>query len=101
MWQSIKSGAWFTPARARVYPLTLLIAVVTIAAVWIALADNLVDRMGKPTAPIFPTSGLPASSCSKANPGHRTIPPCSTRPNATRSAAPTCRSSAGIIRRFF
>jgi hypothetical protein len=53
MWQSIKSGAWFTPARARVYPLTLLIAVVTIAAVWIALADNLVDRMGKPIGTDF------------------------------------------------
>ena len=45
MWQSIKSGAWFTPARARAYPLILLIAVVAVAAVWIALADNLVDRM--------------------------------------------------------
>ena len=59
-------------AGAR-YPLILLIAVVAVAAVWIALADNLSTAWASRSAPIFPTSGLPASSYSKANPGHRTI----------------------------
>jgi hypothetical protein len=53
MWQCIRSGAWFTPARARAYPLILLIAAVGIAAVWIALAEGLVDRMGKPIGTDF------------------------------------------------
>ena len=53
MWHAIKSGGWMTPARARAYPLILLITAVVIAGIWVALADGLIDPMGKPVGTDF------------------------------------------------
>jgi alpha-1,2-mannosyltransferase len=53
MWRQIKSGAWLTPARLHGYALILLAASLTIVVIWIALADGLIDRNGKPIGTDF------------------------------------------------
>jgi alpha-1,2-mannosyltransferase len=53
MWRQIKSGAWLTPARLHGYTLILLAASLTIVVIWIALADGLIDRNGKPIGTDF------------------------------------------------
>jgi alpha-1,2-mannosyltransferase len=53
MWQDIRSGAWLTPARARAYPLILMIAAAVTAAIWLVLSDGLIDPMGKPVGTDF------------------------------------------------
>jgi alpha-1,2-mannosyltransferase len=53
MWNAIKSGRWLTPTRARAYPLILLVTAAVIAGIWVALADGLVDPMGKPVGTDF------------------------------------------------
>jgi len=57
MWRqmksSIRSGAWLTRERLTVYPLILLAAFVAAAAIWIALADGLIDRTGQPIGTDF------------------------------------------------
>jgi alpha-1,2-mannosyltransferase len=53
VWHQIKSGAWLTRERLRGYALILL-AVSTVASlIWIALADGLIDRNGKPIGTDF------------------------------------------------
>src|SRR3954451_2096161 len=53
IWQGLKSGEWLTATRARSYSLMLLGICVIVAAFWIALADALVDRNGKPLGTDF------------------------------------------------
>jgi alpha-1,2-mannosyltransferase len=53
VWQDIKSGAWLTGERRRVYPLILLALFAAAALIWIALADGLVDRNGHPIGTDF------------------------------------------------
>jgi alpha-1,2-mannosyltransferase len=53
MWRQIKSGAWLTRERLRVYPLMLLAAFVAATVIWIVLADGLVDRNGQPIGTDF------------------------------------------------
>jgi alpha-1,2-mannosyltransferase len=53
MWAQIKSGAWLTPERLRNYSLILLAVSAVAAAIWIALADGLVDRNDKPIGTDF------------------------------------------------
>lgn len=53
MWRQIKSGAWLTRERLRAYSLILIAVSVVAAAVWIALADRLVDRNDKPIGTDF------------------------------------------------
>ncbi len=52
-WSSIRSGAWLTPARLRTYPLILLALSLATAVIWVALADGLIDRNGKPIGADF------------------------------------------------
>jgi alpha-1,2-mannosyltransferase len=53
MWRQIKSGAWLTRERLHGYALVLLTLSLTIAVIWIALADGLIDRNGKPIGSDF------------------------------------------------
>src|SRR5580704_17610987 len=53
MWRQIKSGAWLTPGRLRGYALILLAVSLTIAVIWVALADRMIDRNGKPIGTDF------------------------------------------------
>jgi alpha-1,2-mannosyltransferase len=53
MWQQIKSGAWLTSERLRGYALIVLTLSLAIAVIWVALADGLVDRSGKPIGTDF------------------------------------------------
>ena len=53
MWGGIKTGNWLTPARLRDYPIILLAISLLAAIVWIALADGLIDRQGKPIGTDF------------------------------------------------
>jgi hypothetical protein len=53
MWRHVKSGAWLTRERVRAYPLILIAISVAATVVWIALADGLVDRNGKPIGTDF------------------------------------------------
>ena len=53
MWQQIRSGAWLTRERLRGYALMLLTLSLAAAVIWIALADGLVDRNGKPIGTDF------------------------------------------------
>jgi Glycosyltransferase family 87 len=53
MWEQIRSGTWLTPARLRDYPLILLLISIVAAVIWIALADGLIDRQGKPIGTDF------------------------------------------------
>jgi alpha-1,2-mannosyltransferase len=53
MWQVVSSGAWLTRERLRAYPLILLTAVIIASAIWIALANNGIDRNGKPIGTDF------------------------------------------------
>ncbi len=53
MWQQIKSGAWLTRERVRGYCLILLATSFAAAVIWIALADGLIDRNGKPIGTDF------------------------------------------------
>jgi glycosyl transferase family 87 len=48
IWQGLRSGQWLTASRLRGYSLTLLAIAVIAVAGWIALADGLIDRNGKP-----------------------------------------------------
>ena len=52
-WQSLRSGEWLTPARARGYSLILLGLSALALAGWIALSDGLIDRNGKPLGTDF------------------------------------------------
>ncbi len=53
MWRQIKSGAWLTPTRLHAYALILLAASLAMVVIWIALADGLIDRNGKPIGTDF------------------------------------------------
>ena len=53
MWRQVRTGAWLTRERLRVYPMILLAAFVAAMAIWIALADGLVDRNGQPIGTDF------------------------------------------------
>ncbi|MGA2054556.1 MAG: glycosyltransferase family 87 protein [Bradyrhizobium sp.] len=52
-WQGLRSGEWLTLARARGYSLILLALCIVAMAGWIALADGLIDRNGKPIGTDF------------------------------------------------
>jgi hypothetical protein len=51
--QALQSGRWLTAARARGYSLILLGLCILAIAVWVAMADGLVDRNGKPIGTDF------------------------------------------------
>ena len=53
MWRHIKSGAWLTRERVHGYSLILLTLSLAAAIIWIALADELIDRNGKPIGTDF------------------------------------------------
>jgi alpha-1,2-mannosyltransferase len=53
MWRELKSGAWLTRERLRRYPTILLAVSLAAAVIWIALADGLIDRNGKPIGTDF------------------------------------------------
>jgi alpha-1,2-mannosyltransferase len=53
MWRRIKSGAWLTRERLRDYAIILLAISLLASVVWIALADGLIDRNGKPIGTDF------------------------------------------------
>jgi alpha-1,2-mannosyltransferase len=53
MWQLIKSGAWLTRERMHGYCLILLAVSLAASVIWIALADGLIDRNGKPIGTDF------------------------------------------------
>ena len=53
MWRQIKSGAWLTSERLRAYTLILLAVSLAGMVIWIALADGLIDRNGKPIGTDF------------------------------------------------
>jgi alpha-1,2-mannosyltransferase len=53
MWRQIKSGAWLTRERLHSYPRILLAVALAIAVIWLALADGLIDRNGKPIGTDF------------------------------------------------
>jgi len=53
MWRQIKSGAWLTRERLRVYPLILLAISIAAAMIWIALADGVIDRNERPLGTDF------------------------------------------------
>lgn len=53
IWEALRSGAWLTPARGRAYSLILLVACGLAAVGWIAAANGLVDRNGKPIGSDF------------------------------------------------
>jgi hypothetical protein len=51
--QALQSGRWLTAARARGYSLVLLGLCILAIAIWVAMADGLVDRNGKPIGTDF------------------------------------------------
>jgi Glycosyltransferase family 87 len=51
--QGLRSGEWLTPARARGYSLILLVICTLAFAGWVAIADGLIDRNGKPIGTDF------------------------------------------------
>jgi hypothetical protein len=53
IWQGLQSGQWLTAARARGYSLILLGICAVAVAGWIAMADGLIDRNGKPLGTDF------------------------------------------------
>jgi hypothetical protein len=53
IWQGLRSGQWLTAARARGYSLILLGICAVAVAGWIAMADGLIDRNGKPLGTDF------------------------------------------------
>jgi alpha-1,2-mannosyltransferase len=53
IWQALQSGQWLTAARARGYSLILLGLCILAIAAWVAMADGLVDRNGKPIGTDF------------------------------------------------
>src|SRR5438105_147271 len=57
MWLQFKSGTWLTRERLYGYPLILLVVSLTTAMIWIALADGLIDRNGKPIGTDFSNVG--------------------------------------------
>jgi alpha-1,2-mannosyltransferase len=52
-WQDLRSGEWLTLARMRGYSLILLALCIVAIAGWVALADGLIDRNGKPIGTDF------------------------------------------------
>ena len=53
IWQGVRTGRWLTPERARVYPLIVLALVAAVTIGFIATADGLIDRTGKPIGTDF------------------------------------------------
>jgi hypothetical protein len=53
IWQSLRSGDWLTPERAKGYGLILLAIGMVAIAGWIALSDGAIDRNGKPIGTDF------------------------------------------------
>lgn len=53
IWQAVRSGKWLTASRARAYSLILLVLCGLAMIGWIASADGLVDRNGKPIGTDF------------------------------------------------
>ena len=53
MWQQIRAGSWLTRERLRGYALILLAGPSRGSVIWIALADGLIDRNGKPIGTDF------------------------------------------------
>jgi len=53
MWQQVRTGSWVTPQRMRGYSVILLVVAIVASAIWIALADGLVDRNDKPIGTDF------------------------------------------------
>src|ERR1700761_3736618 len=52
-WQGLRSGEWLTASRARSYSMILLSFCMVAAVGWLALADGLPDRNGKPIGTDF------------------------------------------------
>ena len=53
IWQALQSGRWLTASRIRGYSLIVLALGVMAIVVWVALADRLIDRNGKPIGTDF------------------------------------------------
>ncbi len=53
IWQRIGTGTWLTLSRIRGYSVILLTVYVLASVLWIALANNLVDRNNKPIGTDF------------------------------------------------
>jgi alpha-1,2-mannosyltransferase len=51
--QHIRTGDWMTLARLRNYAVIFLVIYALAAVIWIALADGLIDRNGKPLGTDF------------------------------------------------
>lgn len=51
--EQIESGAWLTAERIRAYCLILLTLAVALSAIWLLLADGIIDRNGKPIGTDF------------------------------------------------
>jgi alpha-1,2-mannosyltransferase len=52
-WQGLRSGEWLTEARVRSYSMILLGLCIVAMVGWVALADGLTDRNGKPIGTDF------------------------------------------------
>jgi len=53
MWSKVKSGEWLTRERMRAYAAIILIVSSASVLIWLALADGLIDRNGKPIGTDF------------------------------------------------
>jgi alpha-1,2-mannosyltransferase len=53
IWQALQSGRWLTASRIRGYSLIVLALGVMTIVIWVALADGLIDRNGKPIGTDF------------------------------------------------
>jgi len=53
MIESIRSGSWLTDERVRAYALIMLGLAAAAIIIWVALADGLIDRNGKPIGTDF------------------------------------------------
>jgi len=53
IWQSMRSGAWLTAARARGYSLILLVICALAVIGWVAVSPGLIDPNGKPVGTDF------------------------------------------------
>jgi hypothetical protein len=99
IWQHIRSGDWLTAGRLRGYALILVVAYIAAAALWIALADGLIDRNGKPLGTDFSNvyaagSATTRSRCWRSSGCPRCWRARSRSRPAYRSASPPSSSSS-------
>jgi hypothetical protein len=73
--RALESGAWLTAARLRAYPIILLALMLAGALVWIALADGLIDRSGKPIGTDFTNVYAAGALALAGSPGDAYDPP--------------------------